>query len=172
MAFTVEDGTGLENSNAYISLAFATAYFGDRGVAAWTGSDTVKQQAIVRATDYIETRYGQQFRGTRGSPTQALSWPRSNAFDDNGFELTGVPVQLQKAAAEYALRALSASLMPDPVTDTSGQSVKMKKEVVGPIEETTEYHGSGVIQTIKPYPAADRLLAGLVLGSQGRSIRA
>lgn len=174
MAFTVEDGTGLEDANAYVEVAFVDSYFADRGIAAWTGSSTVKQQAIVRATDYIDTRYAGQFKGLRVDADQALQFGRTGIYDEFGDELDPMPKQLLKATAEYALRALSSTLMPDPTTDDSGQSIKRKTEKVGPIEETVEYHGTGVVSTLKPYPAADRLLTELLNGGfgQGRTIRA
>ena len=73
MAFVVEDGTGLENANSFCSVAFADSYFSDRGIAAWTGSNTVKEQALVRATDYISNRF--TFRRDPYSEEQALPFP-------------------------------------------------------------------------------------------------
>ncbi len=155
MTLIVEDGTGLSNANGYISEAFADAHHGDRGNAAWTGSTTSKEQAIVRATDYVDKRFGQRFRGSRQQKSQALEWPRISALDDDDFLLSDVddvPRQLEKAIAEYALLAIQINLLPiparpfavlDPVTGTvtatgSGQ-VRRKKEKVGPIEEDTTF---------------------------------
>ena len=125
MAFTVEDGTGLANANAYISVAYADAYHEERGNDAWTGTDTVKQQAIVQATDYVETRWGQKFRGTPEflDTPQALAFPRVCIYDRYGGAITGVPEVLRHAVAELSLRALTQALMPDgdrPASGTSG----------------------------------------------------
>lgn len=37
MAFVVEDGSGIANANAYITVAYADEYFSDRGNADWAG---------------------------------------------------------------------------------------------------------------------------------------
>jgi DnaT-like ssDNA binding protein len=85
--FVVEDGNGLPDANAYVSLDYANDYFASRGVAAWASvADSDKQTAIVRATDYIETVFGPKFTGSKAfvscppDPTvdQALSFPRDN----------------------------------------------------------------------------------------------
>ena len=166
MAFIVEDGTGVENANAYVDTAFVDAYHADRGNAEWVGSPTVKEQAIIRSTDFIDVRWGEHFKGDKVDEDQSLQFPRTV------FE--GVPLILKRAAAEYALRALSGALMPDISVDETGLRVSRKTEIVGPIEETTEYRAQGTITLIKPSPAADRMLWPLLNGSfmNGRSIRA
>lgn len=155
MAFTLEDGTGLEDSNALISVAFADEYHTDRGNTGWTGATGVKEAAIIRATDYLCNRF--TFLGDKYNEDQALEFPR--VYEDE--EEAEMPVKMQQAVAEYALRALSAALAPDPTTDDTGGRVTMKREKVGPIEEETHYSDSSV-SLLKPYPAADMLLRGLV----------
>lgn len=181
MAFVVEDGTKPENANSYLSVAEADAYFTDRGITTWTGADNLKQIALVKATDYIEKRFGSKFRGRRESKDQSLSWPRYNAVDDDGFLLSGVneiPRRLKQATAEYALRALSAALLTDPDnTLPSGQIVEVR-EKVGPIEEQTKYENkpgmpkSSLVsdQYIPEYPAADLLLQGLLKSGMSREL--
>lgn len=156
MAFVAEDGTGLADANSLCSVAYADAYFADRGVAAWTGSNTVKEQKLVAATDYIETRWGQRFRGAVQFPDtpQALSFPRTGIQSDDA-----VPVPIQKACAEYALRALSGALAPDPTVDASGRPVAMKRSKVGPIETEVAYAEGTRVNEFKPYPMADALVA-------------
>ncbi len=153
MAFTVEDGTGVEDANSLCSVEFADAYFADRAITAWTGDAAAKQTALVRATDYIETRFGHKFRGCKAEDDQALSWPRVDVSADDT-----VPVGIRKAASEYALRALTATLLPDPEYDASGRVVVSKREKVGPIEESAAYLNSSGIVLFKAYPAADALL--------------
>ncbi len=168
MSFVVEDGTGLANANAYIDTTFADAYFADRGVAGWTGTSVVKQNAIVRATDYIEIRFSQLFKGAVLTTVQSLAWPRQSEvvvdgvyYADPDFP-TGVPVQVKKACAEYALRALTTTLAPDPEVDASGRPLIMKSEKIGPITETTQYVPGTRVSIFKPYPAADALLRQLI----------
>lgn len=159
MAFTLEDGTGIDDANAYVDETFVDTYHADRGNIAWTGAAAAKQIAIIQASDYIDERFGRRFLGTRTNKTQGLEWPRINANDLDGFALTevdAVPRQLQKACAEYALRALViTTLLPDPVlpfstrdtigtglaqnSDTASGEVSRKKSKVGPIEKDVTY---------------------------------
>lgn len=154
MAFTLEDGTGLEDSNALISVAFADDYHTLRGNAAWTGVQAVKEAAIVRATDYLCNRFN--FLGDKYNEDQALEFPR--VYDSDEAEM---PVKMQQAVAEYALRALTARLAPDPEVDTGGK-VTYVREKLGPLEEETHYSESGSVSVLLPYPEADMLLKNLV----------
>ena len=47
MAIVTEDGTGKSDAQSYLSLADADAYFTARGVSAWTGSNAVKEAALI-----------------------------------------------------------------------------------------------------------------------------
>lgn len=168
MAFLVEDGTGLAGATSGASVAEADAYFTDRAVTAWTGVTAVKQAALIRATDYVELRFAAYFKNTVQFPLtpQALSFPR---LDGNGVT-TGIPVAYKRAVCEYALRALTAVLAPDPITSTSGLSVVSETHKVGPIEDSFEYAkmGAGSVSALfKPYPAADKLLTSLLRASSG-----
>lgn len=176
MAFVVETGVGLSNANAYISVEFADTYHSERGHSAWVGDAATKQIAIIRATDFIDKRFGRRFRGTRMQKEQALEWPRLAAYDDDQFTFTGIdviPRKLQQACAEYALRALSSVLIPDP-TSTPVGSITGKREKVGPIEEETRYSFttsrasvSELVSTtnIPEFPEADLLLQELLKSS-------
>ena len=168
MAFVAEDGTGLATANALVTVAFADEYFTDRGIGVWTGSNTVKQAALIRATDYVETRFGSLFYGDKKSTTQALSHPRGNTSTGE------FPVAVKQAVCEYAVRSLSATLLPDPEIHASGQGFERTRSKVGPIEEETrfQYQGPGTQRIIlRPYPAADILLKGLIKSSAGTVIR-
>ena len=161
MAFVVEDGSAKADATSYVSVTDADGYFADRGNTAWTGTNAVKQAALVKATDYIEGRFGRRFIGSKKTTTQALAWPRTGAAD---FADNEVPALLCRACCEYAVRALVAELAPDPEVDAGGLTVVVTKKKVGPIE--TEYAAqTGASSTpalFRPYPAADMLMRGLV----------
>lgn len=127
MAFIVEDGTGLPDANAYISVMFFKDHHADRGRNVTSLGDAQIQVIIVRATDYLDKRFGRRFRGVRTSKDQALEWPRLDAFDNDDFSIDGeddVPRQLQKACAEYAFRAqIYGELAPDPLRPVPGQNL-------------------------------------------------
>lgn len=158
MAFTVEDGSGNSASNAYIAVQTFKDHHTDRGRAYSAFSDSLIQQAIVKASDYVDKRFGRRFRGTRRQKDQGLEWPRLDAFDDDGFLMSGsdsIPRNLMKAVAEYALivlRLLDNELLPIPArpfatidettgTVTGGASgqVIRNREKVGPLETEQWY---------------------------------
>ena len=161
---TVEDGTGLAAANAYISLADADTYWSDRGGdTVWdAAADAVKEAGIIKATDYIEVRFGHRFLGMPLLTTQALEFPRQYLYDRYGNLIEGVPPQLERACAEYAQRAISAALWNEPYVDTKGRRV-VERNKVGPIEEDIRYVFTEPITTIKPVPAADNLLRMFML---------
>lgn len=160
MAFLVEDGSGVADANAYISVAYGDTHHGDRGNTAWNDfTDPDKQAGIIRASEYIDKRFGKRFVGLRKTKGQGLEWPRIDAFDLDGYLLSGVddlPRNLEKACAEYALRALICGVLaPDPIlpvpkqdlTDSTGTrdtdvitgEVSRKKDQVGPLVEERWY---------------------------------
>jgi hypothetical protein len=186
MAFTLEDGTGVAGANAYIDAAGVTTYLTDRGrETAWSALVAPAQQvAIIKASDYMEKRWGKQYKGIKFLLTQGLGWPRSDAFDSDGNEFASdaLPVQLLQAAAEYAVRASIADLMFDPAVTDGQQSVpiggiKKIKEKVGDLEVETEYQDanneragapSGVSgNNVLEYPAADLLMQELISTGSG-----
>lgn len=277
MTLVVEDGSGLLSANSYCDAEFVDLYFSSRGISTWTGDTSVKEAALIKATDYIETRFGHRFGGARLHSTvgaargtltftvqptsgqtvtvdgqtftfgsnvtidsrlsvtisnlidaindntltevsayalagqklyviagydgpdgnditvstnitgaswssatllggndelspQGLSFPRSHLYVDGNL-ISGIPTDLKKAVAEYALRSLSSTLMPDPARDDTGGEVLLKREEVGPIKEETRY-SQGQLNTIPNYPAADKLLSKfLVSGGLGGVIR-
>lgn len=174
MAFVVEDGTGLSTANCYFDIAFADEYFADSGRSVEWGADTaLKQQAGIKATQYMDLIFGPRLQGNREkkSPMQALQMPRENMYDSDGELVEGIPLDWKKACCEYAIRALTSSLLPDPSSNTGTSTLKRKTEIVGPIETTIEYEGASTT-LIRPYPLADLLVRPyLTLVASGRVIR-
>lgn len=98
----VEDGTGLENANSYVSVEFADDYFSARGVSEWTDLETeVKEQSLIKATDYIDSIF--QWYGKKEFENQALRFPRVNIRDYEGAEIKGIPLCLKQAVCEAAM---------------------------------------------------------------------
>lgn len=161
MAFVVETGDGLTDSNSYISVDYFTSYHTDRGHSSiGTLTDNVIQQICIRATDYIDKRFGRKFRGIRRSHTQGLSWPRLSAYTDDRYllaDIDEIPRRLQQACAEYALRAavyselapdplltvptqdFTEATLPTPATDAAPGGISSLTEKVDVIEESTTY---------------------------------
>lgn len=164
MDLVVEDGTGLDNAVSYVSVAFADDYFAMRGNQTWATLDAEKKaQYLVLASDYISMRF--KYKGSILNKTQALEFPRKDI---------GLPIKVQQATCEYALRAVDGVLAPDLTRDESGLQYTSKKEVIGPIEESYGLSANGSsssLQKYKDYPIPDGLLKQFVATSLGRVIR-
>lgn len=168
MAFILEDGTGVEDSNAYIDVVFYKDYQKTRGVTVTQGGGAI-QAAIIRATDYMEARW--RFVGFRETNDQGLHWPALDAFYYDGRVANDVPIEVQESCADYTKIELDTpgGLLISSTYDESGGVVLEKREKVGPIEEETKFGDGGAKQTFKKFPGPDQRLkrAGLVLsGSQ------
>lgn len=164
MAFTVQDDSGsVDDANAYIDVAYLDAYHDARGNA-YTGSPdaTAKEQAIVRATDYLDTRFN--FVGGVWATSQTTAWPRFSATDSSGRIVSGIPPEVKEATAEYALRAIAGILVADPSRDATGNTVKSDFVKADVVESKIEYMDGGSF-TMPKYPVADRKLskAGLTI---------
>lgn len=166
MALTVETGAGLVDADSYISLSDASARHSALGNAAWAAmaSDTVREQALRRATTYMVQTYRQRWQGVRATADQALDWPRWGVEADGyyvGADI--VPTDVANACADLALRAASEDLSPDLERG-------IVREKVGPIE--TEYDRYS--QQAKRFSAVDALLSPYMLagGAMRRLIRA
>jgi hypothetical protein len=152
VAFTV----GWPGGTSPISVADADAYFADRGIAAWTGTEPAKQGALTRATDYVKALF-------------------ANRFDPDLFlvvdDLVTIPEALAKAVAEYALIELvtPGGLAPVPQVDDSGYAVVMTRKKVGPIEKSFEPVAGSTQVTRRRFPVPDALIASLLLPSSGFS---
>lgn len=159
---TVEDGTGLVAANSYISIADCDTYHTDRGNSAWTGTDAVKEAALIKATQYIDGRYRKRWKGIILSSTQALCWPREDIYDERDEEIEGIPQLLKYAVCEAALKALTDDLNPD--LERGG---RIKREKVGPID--TEYMSTAPART--SMPVISDLLSGYLKGKGFRVVR-
>lgn len=154
-------------ANSYASLVEASAYHSARGNATWTGSDTLKEAALIRATQWIDGRYGDLWPGIRWKLRgQALDWPRVEASDRDGtvLDYDTIPVEVLNATCEAALRELvtPGSLSPDVTPGTA----KVLTEVKG-IKWTPLRASASANDMTLTITAVDRALAPLI-GGAGR----
>lgn len=156
----VEDGTGLASANSYLSLADANSYFeARRNPETWSSADeSAREQALRVGTDYLDSKYGDQWVGIRSTKAQALDWPRALAYDVDGYpiEVDEVPKRLKHATAEMALRYLTApdELLPDVAQDDQG--IASESNTVGPISQSVSYQGGKAYS--KRFTQVERLL--------------
>lgn len=106
-----------------------------------TGSDALKEAALIRGSQALDGLYASKWPGIRSSQDQGLDWPRYDAFDQDGYTLSGVPTAIVNAACEAALSELvSAGSL------TAASTNGVKREKVGPLE--TEYFSSSGSSTV------------------------
>ena len=104
----VEDGTGIDNANSYITLADAETYFANKGELGFAGDDDFKKQNLINATTSVDALYGPRYISfLRDNVTQALLWPREQIWDRHSRRIDNgdIPVKLQDAQCEIALLA-------------------------------------------------------------------
>lgn len=92
---------------------------------------------LLVASEWIDARFRAQFNGTKtGDRTQIRDWPRTDATDIYGHELSGIPRELEYATYEAAaiqganLGALSVNFTPgkyESVSVEGAVSVKYAK---------------------------------------------
>jgi hypothetical protein len=171
MAFEVQsDSAPTTTANAYISVAEYKAYCDDRGIDYSSFVDTDIEKAIVRATDYIDSRW--TFAGSRWDWEQSTECPRSGVYDPvTSWELDGYPTELKEACAEYSNITLGGtSLYPSPNVDSTGRRVKKTQKKVDVIEKETEYFIPGKTPW-SDFPVADgKMIRTKLLASRRRTI--
>ena len=160
----VEDGTGLENSNSYASIAEADDYWTLRNATDWTDdlSDEEKTSALVKASQYLDFAY--RWTGDRYSSVQAMSWPRVVFFDRDfrAMYANEIPQRVKDATCELAREsALNGDLM-----GTLDRGGRVQSETVGPLSVSYFADAGGR----KEYPLVDAILADLITGASAGSL--
>lgn len=101
MPLIVEDGTGIEDADSYVSLDDARTLAASRGIVL-SAVDAELSPQLISAADRV-TSYEGCFTGQRVTGEQGLSYPRNNAFR-YGASLpnTSVPKELKLAQVTLA----------------------------------------------------------------------
>jgi len=161
MSIIVEDGTGKADAESFCTVIYADAYHLARGNTAWAALATeAKEQALRNATDYMLQMFRARWQGYRVTDTQSLDWPRYNVIVDGYYvDSDIVPDIVQRACAEFALRASSGVLWAD-------ETQAVASEAVGSISVT---YRVGSPQRTR-YPAIEALLAPYLRAGGGVSI--
>jgi hypothetical protein len=184
MALTVENGSNVAGADSYVSLVDFKAYADARGLA-YPIDDTLIEQAIRRATGYIETYRG-RFPGYRTyRRAQLLEWPRTGAYyyvpdagrsqafyffgqQDYGFGVQGfdtigsntIPPEIIKALCEAASREVNDPGTMEPDFERGGAIQSLTAGSVGIV-----YSGAAIPGTSRQI--IDGILAGLLMPSGG-----
>ena len=158
---------GASDADSYTTVAFADAYHVARGNAGWAGADAVKEAALRRATAWIDGVYRSRFPGYRNEGRdQALEWPRASASDAQGWGIANdaIPAEVQQAAAEAALREVTApgSLAPDAIP----AAMKILT-TVGNLGWTPLKAAAGPQDLIPVLHTIEHILGGLIASGSG-----
>lgn len=161
MPLVVETGTGAANAESYVSVENAAIYAAARGLTFPASPLAPAEQALRRATAWIDATYRGRFPGTKmNGRSQALEWPRSDAEDRNCDEIPSdeVPVEIVNATVEAAVREMASpgSLSPDYVA-----SERVKREKVGSLEVEYSDKEQGVQDAIPVVTVIDGILGTL-----------
>lgn len=161
MDFIVEDGTGVPSAASYASVEEADEYFKLVMESKWTSAVSLeKKSALIKASRYVDIRFGSRIGGIQLNPSQGLLFPRVGS---NGYDRT-IPQLLKRAVYEYGVRALQNPLVPDPQA-TSGVTTYMKKKKIGPLEMDYAVVSKGIGSTVTEflsYPTPDNLMRQLL----------
>ena len=136
--------------DVYIDLAFLKEYSAKQGYSVGADNDII--DAVVKATRYVDSRYGHRLKGIRAVDNQYLEFPRIGFFllgVQRGEDRTNAPDRWKRAVAEYANMILNDqdnwNKLPGNMNYVHEAKIHQKMEKVGPIVEMTVYEpGSGL----------------------------
>jgi hypothetical protein len=110
-SFVVEDGSADADATSYVEVEFADGYIDANAFvsADWLAlDDDEKQRLLVRSSKTLDRLV--KWDGERVDSESGLRWPRSGAYDRDGFEIAedSIPIQLQEAVCELAVYLMSS----------------------------------------------------------------
>lgn len=148
--------------------AYLTArYPGSDNLVLWLALDTgEKDAARLVASEYIDNNYSSQFPGFKtGQRAQERQWPRTGAYDRDGWSITSdaIPIEVENATYELSLRyMLNGELQADY---TAGEAYT-KARIEGAI--SVEFAGSGSFEDSQTvYTVVDGILAPILSATHG-----
>jgi len=133
MQAVVETGVGLPDANAYIDLTDVIKYLPSTAMAELTALSLDEQiDRLIIASLFID--YSFDWKGTKKTLTQGLSWPRVNVWFQK-FKLPDdhIPLEIKRACAMAISLIMEFGI---GVFHDAGEA-QIKKEKLGPLE--TEY---------------------------------
>lgn len=110
------------------------------------------EDALIKATTYLDAAYGTRWLGNRTSKNQALDWPREGAVDWDGYEIDRnvLPQKVKDACCEVALEILkNGDLLPTLQPSDTGM-LQAESISVGPISISETFVGGKSLRTQLP----------------------
>ena len=171
MSLVIEDGTSVDNAVSYVTVAEVEAYCTSRNLSAWIDEDDdeVKEQAIMRAMDYIESL---NFKGDKADFENTLEWPRIGWYPrggNYGFLYTTsnydamIPTGLKYAVCRAAYEEIND---PGCLQVTLEKSDFIKRQKIDVVETEYELNAPKAV-----YPAIEAHLKGLLRGNDAMVMR-
>ena len=155
MVFTVEDGNGIAEANAYADVPFIEAHLmGERLTQFDELSQDAKETAIITATQLVDISY--DWKGTRKTLEQGLNWPR-NDVEHEGFSLTGIPSAIKKATCE----AVWLTMTEESLFNNDSQREVARERIEGAIDVTYVNPKDVIKENVTRFEILDKLLRGL-----------
>jgi len=158
--FIVEDGSGVEDANAYIEISDADEIISNYGDSSdWSSATQAqKENAIREATRYLDLHYiWDGYKVYEG----ILQWPRYEIYDedDNYMAEDEIPDRILQAVSYLALKIMEGDTLLEDFQNEG--EVKRTKDIVGPITEEREYVTGELPE--KTYQVVDKLVAPFVI---------
>lgn len=160
----VEDGTGKADAESFVTVAEADARLAALGMTTWDEnmSEPEKEQALRRATQYMEQRWRLRWKGALYTGVQALSWPRSDVVAEGYlYPFDAIPTAVKNANIDLAFAAAKGELI-----ETNPKPLVIRQKL-GPLER--EYD-RGSLQRPR-FAAVTLMLAPFLRIAQGTVIR-
>lgn len=143
MAVEFDVTVGGEDSNTYVSIAYADQYFENIGGTAYSNwsaivDDEDKKRALIRGTQFIDTY--PTYNGTKVSIGQRLEFPRVLVGYDipSGSDSTPyyIPEKIMEATMEATRRSISEVVSGVPVFEDliPDRTREVMREKVGELE--------------------------------------
>ena len=135
MAIAIDATAGGASANSYATLVEANTYMTARlNASTWEtdASDDTKNRALVEAARELDPM---AWDGSRTDGTQALSWPRSWAFDPDSpvqdyYTTTVVPQRVKDAQCELAFQFVKAGTTDVAAQDSSEGVIEKTIDVI------------------------------------------
>ena len=138
MTLIIEDGSVVPNADSFVSVEDARAIAAELGIS--LPDDELKAESALRnGAIYIVTQIESSVTGLRVSPVQRLTFPRSGAISEYGFELANDEVP-REAINSQIMAAVDIGKGVDPRKIDNGLRVAGEK-IDGAVERT--YFDSG-----------------------------
>lgn len=88
--------------NSYATVAEFKTYCDDRGMDYSAYSDAAIGESLILTALWLDGYMDGRMPGVREAAVNALAWPRSQATDSDGYDLTDIPTRVQYAHIEAA----------------------------------------------------------------------